>query len=306
MAKNGLPVVFSWTSCASGVPLRFAVKRIRNQLSQIFTGQGRKYDVLHTRSSLAHRFELAHQRMGGIDFVVAIGADQQQMLHIWPGQQILEQIERRRVEPLQIVEEQGQRMLRPREYADKSPKHQLEAALRVLWRKLGNRGLFSYDELQFGNEIHHELSVRVQRPKKGIAPAAQLGFAFAQKRTDKALKGLRQSGIRDVALVLIELAGCKQAARRNKRLMELIDDRGFADAGISGNEHQLRPAAGHNPVEGGEQSIDLGCAPVQFLGNQQPVWRVLFAERGIRRCRPRVSHSARQRRRSLSTPAAVW
>ena len=43
--------------------------------------------------------------MGGIDFVVAVGADQHQVLHIRPGQQILEQIERRRIEPLQIVEE---------------------------------------------------------------------------------------------------------------------------------------------------------------------------------------------------------
>ena len=98
--------------------------------------------------------------MGGIDFVVPVGADQHQVLHIRPGQQILEQIERRRVEPLQIVEEQGQRMFRPREYADESPEHQLEAALRVLWRKLRDRRLFSDDELQFGDQIHHELSVR--------------------------------------------------------------------------------------------------------------------------------------------------
>ena len=45
-------------------------------------------------------------------------------------------------------------MLRPREYADKSPEHQLETALRVLWRKFRDRWLFSDDELQFRNEIH--------------------------------------------------------------------------------------------------------------------------------------------------------
>ena len=75
---------------------------------------------------------------------------------------------------------------------------------------------------------------------KGVAPDAQLCFALTQKRTDKALKRLRQSGIRDVALVLVELAGGKKAARRNKRLVQLIDDGGLADTGISGNEHQLR------------------------------------------------------------------
>ena len=58
-----------------------------------------------------------------------------QVLQIRPGQQILEQIERRRVEPLQVVEEERQRMLRPGEYADEAPKYQLKTALRVLWRQ---------------------------------------------------------------------------------------------------------------------------------------------------------------------------
>ena len=90
-----------------------------------------------------------------------VGADQQQVLHIRPGQQILEQIERCCIEPLQIVEEQGKRMFRPREYADKSPEHQLKAALRILWRKLGDRWLFADDVLQFRDEIHNEPSVRI-------------------------------------------------------------------------------------------------------------------------------------------------
>ena len=51
-------------------------------------------------------------------------------------------------------------MLRPCEDADKSTEHQLEAALRVLWRKIRDRRLFSYDEFQFGDQIHNEQSVR--------------------------------------------------------------------------------------------------------------------------------------------------
>ena len=98
--------------------------------------------------------------MGRINFVVPVGADQHQMFHARPSQQILHQIERCRVEPLQIVEEYGQRMF-PCEYADKSTDHKLEAALRILSRKLRNRWLFSYDELQVGNQIHNELSVRI-------------------------------------------------------------------------------------------------------------------------------------------------
>ena len=65
----------------------------------------------------------------------------------------------------------------------------------------------------------------------------------------------------------------------DQRLVQLIDDRGLADAGIAGDQHQLRPAAGHDAVEGGEQGLDLALSPVQFLGNQKPVGRVLLAQR---------------------------
>src|SRR3984893_7934889 len=60
--------------------------------------------------------------------------------------------------------------------------------------------------------------------------------------------------------------------------MQLMDDRGLADPGVSGNQHQLRLAPGYNAVEGSEQGIDFGFSPVQFLWNQQPVWRVMFAK----------------------------
>lgn len=53
--------------------------------------------------------------------------------------------------------------------------------------------------------------------------------------------------------------------------VELIDDGRLPDAGVTRNENQLRPAARHDAVEGGEQGLDFRLAPVQFLGNQQPV-----------------------------------
>ena len=57
--------------------------------------------------------------------------------------------------------------------------------------------------------------------------------------------------------------------------MQLVDDGGLADAGISGDEHQLRRATRDDAVEGCEQGVDRACSPVQCLGNQEPVWRVV-------------------------------
>src|SRR5258708_34377596 len=61
--------------------------------------------------------------------------------------------------------------------------------------------------------------------------------------------------------------------------MELIHNGGLADARVSGNKHQLRLTTGDNAVERSEQGVDFGFSPVQFLWNQQPVWRVMFAKR---------------------------
>lgn len=66
------------------------------------------------------------------DFVVAVGSDQQHVSHVRIGNQALQQLQRRRVHPLQIVEKQRQRMLRRREGAEETPEHQLEKASRLL------------------------------------------------------------------------------------------------------------------------------------------------------------------------------
>jgi hypothetical protein len=66
--------------------------------------------------------------------------------------QVLEEVERRCIKPLQIVEEQRERVLLPREYAEKAPENHLEAVLRVLRRQVRNRWLSPDHELQRGNE----------------------------------------------------------------------------------------------------------------------------------------------------------
>src|ERR1700722_7115740 len=61
--------------------------------------------------------------------------------------------------------------------------------------------------------------------------------------------------------------------------MELIHNGGLADAGVSGNKNELRLTASYNAIERSEQGIDFGFSPVQFLRNQQPIRRVMFAKR---------------------------
>ena len=146
------------------------------------------------------------------DLVVTIGADQQQMPQVGPGQQILEQVQHGRIEPLQVVEEQRQRMIRPGEDPDEAANDELEAALRVLGRNLRDRQLLADDQLQFGNQIDDELAERVERGTEGVTPGRQIGIAFRKQLPDQTLKSLGERRVRDVALVLVELAGGEQPA----------------------------------------------------------------------------------------------
>ena len=85
------------------------------------------------------------------------------MLHIRVSQQILEQIERRAIQPLQIVKKQRERVLLAREYTEEASEHHLEAVLRVLRWQVRNRRLRADDKLELRHEVHYQLAVRAQR-----------------------------------------------------------------------------------------------------------------------------------------------
>ena len=56
--------------------------------------------------------------MRRVDLVVPVCADEEEVLRFGLHQDVLQQIERSPIEPLQIVEEQRQRMLGLREHTD--------------------------------------------------------------------------------------------------------------------------------------------------------------------------------------------
>src|SRR5262249_666439 len=257
---------------------RLAAKGVGNQLPEMLSAERPKRDLLYRSTSGLDRVELAHQRMRCSNFVVAVGADEEKIAKIGPAQQVFQEVERRRVEPLQVIKEERQRMFRPSEDADKLSEHQLEAPLRVLWRKLRNRRRFSDDELHFRNEIHNQSGVRSQSLTQRVAPKREVRFVLPQQWPDQALKGLCQRRVGDVTFVLIELARSEKAARRYQHRLQLVDDRGLADPGIARDQDQFRGATADDAVEGGEQGLNLAAASVEFLGDQQPVGRVVFAE----------------------------
>jgi hypothetical protein len=112
------------------------------------------------------------------------GAAGHQVPHVRISNQVFEEFEGCGVQPLQIVEEQRKRVLRPSERAEESPEHQLEAVLRILRRQVWNGWLFPDDELDLGDEVDDELTIRTQGFQKSVPPLADLRFALDEDLTD--------------------------------------------------------------------------------------------------------------------------
>src|SRR6202022_3317236 len=150
--------------------------------SDIIEPKGRQHDLLDPRSGLANRLQRPQKRVRGSDLVVSIGPDQKQVPHLRVRDQVLEEVERRCIKPLQIVEEQRERVLLPREYAEKAPENHLKAVLRVQRRQVRDRWLSPDHKLQRGNEVDDELSVRAQRLAQAAPPPGKRRPPLPQKR----------------------------------------------------------------------------------------------------------------------------
>src|SRR5262245_10551558 len=89
------------------------MKRIGDQLPEIVRREGSEHDLLHLSSGVADQPQCPRQRVRWTDLIVPKSAHQQQVPHLWMCDEMFDQTERRGVEPLQVVEKQSERMLRP-------------------------------------------------------------------------------------------------------------------------------------------------------------------------------------------------
>ena len=105
--------------------------------------------------------------------------------------EMLEEVERCCIEPLQIVEEERERMLRLGERAKESLEYRVEAVLRISRRQLGNRRLFPDDEFQLWDEANDEFAIRLNGRRQVVPPPAQLGITLDEDLTDQCSYGPR-------------------------------------------------------------------------------------------------------------------
>src|SRR5262245_17082217 len=95
-----------------------------------------------------------------------------------------QQFERRPVEPLEVVEEQRQRVLSTREHADQLSKRHLYPRLRLRRGDFTSGRLLSDDELELRNEVDQDRAVRFDGLTKLVAPYPKFGVGLDKKLTD--------------------------------------------------------------------------------------------------------------------------
>src|SRR5688572_28754391 len=150
--------------------------------------------------------------MDRADLVVAVGAYYEEVRALGRGEDQLEQAQRGRVGPLQIVEEERERMRRRREHLEERLERELEAMLRLGRAELGHRSRRADHQLELGNKIHDHARVRSQRGAQLLGPDRERGLRLRQDRPDQLTARLRDRRVRNGAAELIELAGDEAAS----------------------------------------------------------------------------------------------
>ena len=141
-------------------------------------------------------------------------------------------------------------MLLTGEHAQEGPEHPVKTVLRFRGWELRNQWLFPDDELEFGDEVYDELTIRANGLAYRASPTVDLSLTLAQDLANERSECLSKRDIRNITLVLVELPGDEDPARQDDRFVKLLHNRGLADPGIAGDVNQHRCAGGDHLTEG--------------------------------------------------------
>src|SRR3569833_542151 len=228
-------------------PGRCTAQRMPDECREMIAVEGPQLDPSDFGCRVADCCEFSHQRMGRVDFVIAIGPDHQQVMQVGSDEQRFQQVERRGIGPLQIIEKEHERMLRAGEYPDEPPQGNLKQSMGLPWRNLRSRRLRADHELELGYELDHCAPAQPNRLAQRAAPALQLEVSPAsfEAQTERS-EGPSNGSVGNITLVRVELACSKQAARRHNCLVKLMDEGGFANSGITAHQQKFRSSTPGN------------------------------------------------------------
>ena len=162
------------------------------------------------------------------NLVVPIGAHEQDVLRIGAGQHMGQQGQRRRVDPLQIVQDHAQQLIARRNGLYQPGEYTVQAVAGLDWRQGPDRRLWPRDQLQVGKAVNDDPGIVTDRREDARPPAFEFNLGSAEQLANELLEGLDQSQIRYVALVLIELSRNEASIATSDKILELAQQRRLA------------------------------------------------------------------------------
>ena len=102
--------------------LRLAMQCVTEKQHQVGQGQRSDRDARHVSARPFKALDGRGQQMFSVDLTVAVRADDQEMVDIGSREEPLEYVQRRRIDPLEIVQEHDERMLLSGQGADEALK----------------------------------------------------------------------------------------------------------------------------------------------------------------------------------------
>ncbi len=258
---------------------RTRAERVRDQQGEILRGERADRDAGEPGARVARRLQGRDERVRGRHLVVAVGADDEEEAQVGVGHQIMDEREAGGIGPLKVVEEEREGAFLAGERRDEPPEYRAEAALRVGRRQLRHGRLGAEEERERRDHVHDELRVAPERALEARSPVRAPFLVLREHVEDELPERLDDRGVRDLALVRVELAPHEQPAAADDRLLQLMDERRLADPRVPRHQHELgRPGLG-DALEGAQQRRELRVAAVQLLRDLQPIRRVALPQR---------------------------
>ena len=167
--------------------VRRLVDGIRDERLHVLAGQAREVDAAHLRAGGLQRFGRDGQRVRRAHFVVSVRADDEQVGRLGKAEDSrAHRVERGGVRPLQVIEEQDQRVSLTSERRDEPGQGAVEAVLGLREARRRHDRLSPHDALEIRDELHEEPRVGCGLLEDPSLPGAELRFRKAEQPTTRA------------------------------------------------------------------------------------------------------------------------
>ncbi len=193
--------------------------------------------------------------------------------------EILEEAEACRISPLQVIEKQHERMIFFGENVYELAKYDSKSILRFGRRELRNGRLRTDQVLDLRNHVHVSCPFALSACKRRdlqIVIFSSLWVRISSTRSRKAWISNEYGTSRSK---MLELSGKEKRPLLLDPFAELLDKRGFSDAGEPGNQDQLGGLAFSDTLKSREELEPLLPLGHKDLADLESVGDVFFSER---------------------------